>query len=155
MQELPRIKPNFPFKYTKDFNKTTHVTPYWPIVFIKNNPVKGWSGLSKNVQKMSRKKVKTYLIFNDLTWSQPSTHPPNHTPTHRWHSWRSLHCKCPIFKQNWNILICFRLIEILLIWGSPLGVGLGWVGTHTCMLNMINMDASMEVAICNFYTCIF
>ena len=25
---------------------------------------------------------------------------------------------------------------------------------HTCMLNMINMDASMSVAICNFYTCI-
>ena len=23
---------------------------------------------------------------------------------------------------------------------------------HTCMLNMINMDASMMVAICNFYT---
>ena len=29
---------------------------------------------------------------------------------------------------------------------------------YTCMLNMINMinmDASMEVAICNYYTCIF
>ena len=26
--------------------------------------------------------------------------------------------------------------------------------TSTCMLNMINMDASMLVAICNFYTCI-
>ena len=25
--------------------------------------------------------------------------------------------------------------------------------TPTCMLNMINMDASMLVAICNFYTC--
>ena len=24
----------------------------------------------------------------------------------------------------------------------------------TCMLNMLNMDASMLVAICNFYTCI-
>ena len=62
--------------------------------------------------------------------------------------------------------------------GSPLGgvadgwMGWGWVWvcggcpmytcthkhTHThartCMLNMINMDASMSVAICNFYTCI-
>ena len=26
--------------------------------------------------------------------------------------------------------------------------------THICMLNMINMDASMLMAICNFYTCI-
>ena len=25
---------------------------------------------------------------------------------------------------------------------------------HTCMLNMLNMDASMSVAICNFFTCI-
>ena len=25
--------------------------------------------------------------------------------------------------------------------------------THACMLNMINVDASMRVAICNFYTC--
>ena len=24
----------------------------------------------------------------------------------------------------------------------------------TCMLNMLNMDASMSAAICNFYTCI-
>ena len=29
------------------------------------------------------------------------------------------------------------------------------VCTHTCMLNMINMDPSMEAAICNFNTCIF
>ena len=27
--------------------------------------------------------------------------------------------------------------------------------THTCMLYMINMDASMEAALCNFYKCIF
>ena len=26
--------------------------------------------------------------------------------------------------------------------------------TPTCMLNMMNMDASMLVAICNLYTCI-
>ena len=25
---------------------------------------------------------------------------------------------------------------------------------HTCMLNMINMDTFMLVAICNFYTCV-
>ena len=59
---------------------------------------------------------------------------------------------------------------------GPLGVVDGWMGvrivmcvcgvshacthmhtcTHTCtcMLNMINMDDSMLVAICNFYTCI-
>ena len=43
------------------------------------------------------------------------------------------------------------------------GMGWGWVWgcrdvpcTHacTCMLNMINMDASMLTAICNFYTCV-
>ena len=53
--------------------------------------------------------------------------------------------------------------------GGWIGVGMGigvWGKSHahmhakhahTCMLhmiNMINMDASMSVAICNFYTCI-
>ena len=54
----------------------------------------------------------------------------------------------------------------------PGGVADGWIGVgvgmgvwgdvpcmHACtcmlnMLNMLNMDASMSVAICNFYTCI-
>ena len=34
------------------------------------------------------------------------------------------------------------------------GVSHACAHAHTCMLNMINMDASMLVAICNFYTCI-
>ena len=36
MQELPTNKPNIPFKYTEDFNQTTHVPPYEPIVFNDN-----------------------------------------------------------------------------------------------------------------------
>ena len=107
--------------------------------------------------------------------TQPTTHPPNHTPTH---GWGILH-RFQIFKQNWNILISSSVIEFLLILGvHPLGgwqMGAwgwvwvcGWVShahthahahthTHTCMLNMLimlNMDASMSAAICNFYTCI-
>ena len=49
-------------------------------------------------------------------------------------------------------------------WVDRVGVGMGvWecpmhicmcMYAHTCMLNMINMDASMLAAICNFYTCI-
>ena len=51
--------------------------------------------------------------------------------------------------------------------GGGGGVGMGVLGVfyacthayicmhaHICMLIMINMDASMLVAICNFYTCI-
>ena len=108
--------------------------------------------------------------------TQPPTHPPNHTPTH---GWEILH-RFQIFKWNWNILISSSVIEFLLILGvHPLGGGrwvhgggggYGCVGgcpmhTHihahmyacTCMLNMLimlNMDASMSAAICNFYTCI-
>ena len=39
--------------------------------------------------------------------------------------------------------------------GGWVGVGFGG-GTHThvCMLNMINMAASMVAAICNFLTCL-
>ena len=36
MQELPTNKPNFPLKHTQDFNQTTHVAPYGPIVFNDN-----------------------------------------------------------------------------------------------------------------------
>ena len=109
--------------------------------------------------------------------THPPTHPPNHTHTH---GWRILH-KFQIFKRNWNILNSSTVIEFLLIPGvhPPGGVVDGWMGlgvgmgvwrvfhahthahtcmhTHTCMLNMLimlNMDASMSVAICNFYTCI-
>ena len=107
--------------------------------------------------------------------TQPPTHPPNHTPTH---GWGILH-RFQIFKRNWNILISSSIIEFLLILGvHPLGgggwvhgggVGMGvWGGVpcththtrmhaHTCMLSMLimlNMDASMSAAICNFYTCI-
>ena len=110
--------------------------------------------------------------------TQPPTHPPNHTPTH---GWGILH-RFQIFKRNWNILISSSVIEFLLILGvHPLGgvvdgcMGWGWVWVcggcpmhtymhthahthaHTCMLNMLimlNMDASMSAAICNFYTCI-
>ena len=77
-------------------------------------------------------------------------------------------------------MIHSSLIAFLLIWGgTPLGGG--WVGggaiwwghpprtcarahvrthaharahTHACMLNMINMAASMVAAICNFLTCL-
>ena len=37
------------------------------------------------------------------------------------------------------------------VWGAPHAI----MHMHacTCMFNMINMDASMRVAICNFYTC--
>ena len=36
MQGLPTNKPNFLFKYTEDFNQTTHVAAYEPIVFNDN-----------------------------------------------------------------------------------------------------------------------
>ena len=36
MQEQPKNKPNFLFKYTEDFNQTTHVAPHEPIVYNNN-----------------------------------------------------------------------------------------------------------------------
>ena len=111
------------------------------------------------------------MIWPDPTHkpTHPPTHPSNYTPTH---GWEILH-RFQIFKWNWNILIRSSVIEFQLIAGGPpwamadgwmgVGVGMGvWrvsyacmhTHTHTHMLNMINMDASMSVAICNFYTCI-
>ena len=88
------------------------------------------------------------------------------------------HKFCTDFKSSNRIefiLISSSVIKFLLIPGVPGWIASGWIGlgvgmgvwgcpmhahthmhTHTCtyMLNMINMDASMGVAICNFYTCI-
>ena len=81
------------------------------------------------------------------------------------------------FKSSNGIEISWW-VQVLLnfdrFWGSLLGVADGWMGVgvgvsvwddvpciHTCactcmlnMLNMLNMDASISAAICNFYTCI-
>ena len=148
--------------YTKPLKilngKTNYKNLIWFLGFLlmvipskKNSPVIGWSGLSKQ-PNVKRK-------------THPSTNPQNHTATHRW---GSLH-RFQIFKQNWNILIHSSVIMFQLIWGgsTPWGLVDGWMecgcigvphaSTHvhacthicTCMLNMINMDASMEAAICN------
>ena len=125
---------------------------------------------------------KFFVFWPDPTHqpTQPPTHPPNHTPIHGWR----IFYRFQIFKRNWNILISSSVIEFLLILGcTPLGGwrmggwewGWAWVcggcpmhtymhthaharmHTRTCMLNMLimlNMDASMLAAICNFYTCI-
>ena len=107
--------------------------------------------------------------------THPPTHQPNHTSTHGW----GILYRFQIFKRNWNILISSSIIKFLLIpvVHPPGGVADGWMRVrvgmgvwgvshadthacmhaHTCMLsmiNMLNMDASMSAAICNFYTCI-
>ena len=109
-----------------------------------------------------------FLVF----WPDP-THQPTHQTIHPPMGGEFL----TDFKSSNRIEISW-LVQVLLnfywFWGStPLGGG-GWVDgvgvgmgvggmshahmhTHTCMLNMINMlnmDASMSAAICNFYTCI-
>ena len=115
--------------------------------------------------------------------THPSTHPhtysPNHKPTHRWRS----PDRPQICKQNSIISMSSRRIKFILFSGGPLGrlgVGwgeAGWCQPHTCinmhahahmyactntyvhtypyMLIMINMAASVVVAICNFLTCSF
>ena len=111
----------------------------------------------------------------ELSWFSQH-HPPTHQTIHP--PMGGEFFRFQIFKRNWNILISSSVIEFILILGvHPLGGwqmgawGWGWVWvcggcpmhTHmhaharTCMLNMLimlNMDASMLAAICNFYTCI-
>ena len=104
-----------------------------------------------------------------MTPTHLPNHPPSHTSTLRW---SSLHSS-KIFKQNWIILICLRIIFSDLT-PPPWGGVFRWVGephthvhvhacmhthmyrqTHTHMLNMIHMDASMEASMCNSWTCYF
>ena len=60
-----------------------------------------------------------YSIFNDLTWTDPLTHPSTHTPTKKTpsHGWGILH-RFQIFKRNRNISIRSSIIAFLLIWGG-------------------------------------
>ena len=39
------------------------------------------------------------------------------------------------------------------VWNTPCKDTCACMHVCTCMLNMINMDVSMEAAICNYYTC--
>ena len=120
------------------------------------------------------------MIWLDPTHqpTQPPTHPPNHT-----HPWVGNSSQISNLQTELKYLEKCKCYRILSDSGDlpPWGGG-GWVDghgnghwcvgvshacthactcththTHTCMLNMLNMlnmDASMSAAICNFYTCI-
>ena len=111
------------------------------------------------------------MIWHDPT-HQPthhSTHPPNHTPTHGWGISTDFKYSNKI-ELSWLVQM---LSNFYWLQGSPLK---GWIGmgvnmavrgvshacthTHACMhmhvINMINVDTPMSVAICKFlymYTC--
>ena len=124
----------------------------------------------KSSNKMELSWLGQNLNFFLAIWPDPThppTQPPNYKPTH---GWGILH-RFQIFKQNEIILISSSVIEFLLIlrltpggdrwvdmWGCPMYFAHAYMyactHTCTCMLNMINMDASMLAAICNFYKCI-
>ena len=119
-----------------------------------------------------------------MTWSHPSTHPTTHPPTHQTTHPPMGGEFFTDFKSSNGIEISWlvqALSNFYWFWGcTPLGgwqMGgweWGWVWvcggmshahmhthacthTRTCILNMLimlNMDASMLAAICNFYTCI-
>ena len=144
------------------FAITIHV--YFSVMHVHMH-VPGWTLLhTYRLGLMCR-----FLVFWPDPIHQP-THPPIHTPPMGGKFFRD-------FKSSNRIEISW-LVQVLLnfywFWGSTpwgvadgwmeVGVGLGvWGVSHThmnactCMLNMINMlnmDTSMLVAICNFYTCI-
>ena len=155
-------------------NRPTDPPIHPPIHLSKGGSV-STNHKSSNRIKLSRldQILLKFLWFHIFRPTNPPIHPPHplkKTPTH---GWGILH-RFQIFKRNRNILIRSSLIAFLLIWGGtpPWGV-CGWVGvgldggtpharvhahthahTHACMLNMINMAASMVAAICNFLTCL-
>ena len=115
------------------------------------------------------------MIWPDPTDHPPTTHPPTKPHTHPWVGNSSQISNLQTELKYLDKLKCYRILSDS--GGPPLGggrwvdVGVGGYGcvgdvpcmhacthnTRTCMLNMLNMlnmDASMSVAICNFYTCI-
>ena len=117
-----------------------------------------------------------------MTWPHPSTHPTTHPPTKpHTHSWVGNSSQISNLQTELKYLDKLKCYWILSDSGGPLPWGDGrWVDGggdgHGCVggcpmharmhmyarthmhvkhvVNMINMDASMLVAICNFYTCI-
>ena len=118
-----------------------------------------------------------------MTWPHPSTHPTTHplTKPHT-HPWVENSSQISNLQTELKYLDKLKYYQILSDSGGPppcrgggwvdgVGMGMGVCGgvpcMHTCtcmcmhactcmlnMLNMLNMDSSMSVAICNFYTCI-
>ena len=141
-----------------------------------------WMGVSLQIINLQTElnyldSVNIFYIFSVLTWPHPSTHQTIHPPMGGkfFTDFKSLNR----IEISWLV----QLSNFNWFHGStPLGGG-GWVDgggggygcvwgvpcmhacmhtyaytcmhTRTCMLNMLNMDASMWVAICNFYTCIY
>ena len=54
-------------------------------ILLKNSPIKGWGGLSKMSNKMSKMSIielsqlgQDLFDFSGLTWAHPLTHPSTH-----------------------------------------------------------------------------
>ena len=115
-----------------------------------------------------------------MTWPYPSTHPTTNplTKLHT-HSWVGNSLQISNLQMELKYLDKLKCYQILSDSGGPppwgmadgwMGVGIGmgvWGVSHAHMhahtrmhmhvkhvVNMINMDASMSAAICNFFTCI-
>ena len=150
---------------------------HWPTHPPNHPPIHLSKGGSVSTNHKSSNRIESsrldqillkFLWFHIFRPTNPPIHPPTHQKKTPIHGWGILH-RFQIFKRNRNILIRSSLIAFLLIWGgTPPG---GWVRvggltpharahaharahTHACMLNMINMAASMVAAICNFLTCL-
>ena len=118
-----------------------------------------------------------------MTWPHPSTHPTTHPPTKpHTHPWVENSSQISNLQTELKYLDKLKCYRILSDSGGPPPWGAGrWVDgggggyrcvesipcIHACtymdmhartcmlnMLNMLNMNASMSAAICNFYTCI-
>ena len=75
MENLERKDPDFIFEHLK---VTTSPNK-------KNSPIKGWGGLSKMSNKMSKMSIielswlgQDLFDFSGLTWAHPLTHPSTH-----------------------------------------------------------------------------
>ena len=110
-------------------------------------------------------------MFSDLTWSHLSTHTSSKPYTHPWVGKFLQISNLQIESNYLDWFECFWIFTDyrgppgwvdwdgggvgLVVGGAPCTHAHAHTCTHicTCMLNMINIDASMGAAICNFYTC--
>ena len=158
-----------------------HQPTHWPTHPLNHLPIHLSKGGSVSTNHKSSNRIELsrldqillkFLWFHIFRPTNPPIHPPTKN-THPWVGNFSTDSKSSNgIEISWfiQVLSHFYWFGGVPPWGVDGWVG-GWVGappmhvhtcththarahTHACMLNMINMAASMVAAICNFLTCL-
>ena len=148
-----------------------HEPTHWPTHPPNHPPIHLSKGGSVSTNHKSSNRIELsrldqillkFLWFHIFRPTNPPIHPPTHQKKHP-----PMDGEFSTDSKSSNRIEISWFVQVLsrFYWFGGDPPGGGWVGgggvtpharahTHACMLNMINMAASMVAAICNFLTCL-